>query len=130
MQTRSWSSSSEVINLETKPVSNSVMSTIFGLREFFLYIDYMIGHVIDVMSFLSVYQRLSKHTLNLALVGDCCIIIASKRVLNLAVFFQKKKLDKTSCMHCICFVCSYLERRIAFQSFHLLTAKTYEKDVF
>lgn len=79
----------------------------------------MIGHVTDVMPFLSVYQRLPKHTLNLALVGRSCIINASKPVLNLAVFFEKKKLYKTSSMNCICFVCSYFERGIAFESFHL-----------
>ena len=79
----------------------------------------MIGHVIDVMSCQSGYHRLPKHTLNLALVGGCWMIIASKTILNLAVFFQKKELYKTSCMNCIYFACSYFERGITFESFHL-----------
>ena len=47
------------------------------------YIDAIIGHLIYViMCFLSVCQMLLKHTLNLALVGGSCIIIATKDFLN------------------------------------------------
>ena len=80
----------------------------------------MIGHVTDIIIyFLSAYQRLPKHTISLALVGGSCLIIGSKPVLNLAVFFQRKKLDKTSCMNYICVFSTYSERGIAFRSFDL-----------